>query len=234
MTVSDFSNRELREAAGLVNAALVEAAEACVVPHTFSDAHKQQLRPLFKAARQHEKQKTVRRGLIAALLALVLGAVAFLAFNDTARASVQKWLRSLSGTAITYQTEGDAESTTKAVSNCIPLWLPEGYTLESGFTDSGFFHASYSKDGAASTIDIDAISGEGASSVSFNLYDADYKIRQITIGDCHGELFLSNDANITSAIVWFDDSTGTSFSVMGCLGEEELLRIAKDLEIQYE
>lgn len=228
MTEFMFSDNELRLAAvSARNAILATLPEPEGCKADFSDAFLEKMNALLRLDKKRAARRKRTQRIVAAILALIIGAAALITFHPTVRAAVQKWLRTTFGNTIVYHyTE---EQPADALPNYSIGWLPEGYTLVDSYEDPACRYLVYqNKDEQYLYIDFNAMFDGTLNEMEWDP-DLKYHYSQITVNGCPADLYIVPDQSVSSDLLWFDEDAGVAFQVSGFLSKDELLQIAESI-----
>ena len=185
------------------------------------------LRPLLSDpfGDRRRRRRALGRSAAAVALAAALTAGTVLAVSPEARA----WARNLiveileEYTTIRFvdETGGQAGHT----GQWAPAWLPEGYVLEEIVNlgtrarltyTNGVGNAIFFQHSTAGTIS------------SFN--NEHHEEMDVWINDHPGYLLRAVEPGYRSSLTWYDQASGTAFSLLAELSPEELIRIAESVQ----
>ena len=231
MTEFSFKDRDLRlAAAGARDAILAALPEPEACPADFSEGFHARMKPLLRQGAAWDARRKLRRRLIAALLALVLGAAAVAAFHPAVRAAVQKWFRETFSHSVVYRYTESAPPDAVLPEYTVG-WLPEGYVLTDVYEDTVYRYLVYqNSEDQYIFIDFNYMFDGTISEMEWDS-DLAYEFSQIEIHGCPAHLYIVPDQSCENDLLWFDDATGISFQISGFLSKDELIRIAENITI---
>lgn len=197
--------------------------------HAFSPSFEKKIHKLSRRAAHPFLYRPACRAA-SVVLAVALAGSAWLTFDAGARWAVLGWIRGIQqGTYFVYHRDEDAAAA--AADRQAPryrlTWIPEGYThlktVESGATvitlyaDQEDHLLQFSYAAQPETTDW------------FVVMDGT-ELEQTTVNGQEGDLLLSHDPEVSSALLWVDEDQ-TAFMVTAFLDEEGLIRLAESVEM---
>ena len=185
------------------------------------------LRPLLSDpfGDRRRRRRALGRSAAAVALAAALTAGTVLAVSPEARA----WARNLiveileEYTTIRFvdETGGQAGQT----GQWVPAWLPRGYELKE-YSDEGVGPLSIYTNNNGSVIFFQCTSS--ATTISYD--NEHHEEMDVWISDCPGYLLRAVEPGYQSSLTWYDQASGTAFSLLAELSPEELIRIAESVQ----
>jgi len=226
MNTTTFSNQQLRQAAAAVRRSMLQQYSASSDDHIFSELF------LTKTARliRHEKRRqhwiTASKRAAAVLLALLIGAGAWLTFDVEARASVLQWFREVYENSVVYRfTEPSPPSS--SLPQYELSWLPEGFERKDGSNHPTLTsHAYFNSDG-----DVIVFSYGLLSSNSYlQINDTELSLHeQISFNNITADFYHPTESTIGNALVWIDETQNIYFSIVSTLKKDIILHIAENI-----
>lgn len=220
MIPEDALRRAAREADRALADSLPDPADC---PHTFSPKFQRRMARLIRRHRHKGLYRGLRRAACV-LLAVLLGGTVFLSTNAQAREAFFGWVREQVEGAQRYFHQGNVTSASEIVHYQIDI--PEGYWLEDSLEAEGYFDYYYVNDDGDSIeftyqYETEAAGGE--------LYvdDRETEKKQVMVCGTPGELYLSNEEEMSNTVIWMDQSTGALIDVTAFLDEDALLDLAE-------
>lgn len=226
-----ISDRALRRAAKQVSESMLSSLpspSAC--DRVFSERFETAMVPLLNTARRKERRTLILHRVAAAILALLIGACAFLALNPTTRAAINHWLREIYENQIVYRfTEKDADL---PLPECEIGWIPEGYEQENAYWNPMFGKVVfYNTQHDLLTVEYTKMSDSVVHSVMFD-HPERVVSKSVLVGGNSGDLYLFPDGSESNILVWSDETKNVQFTIYGRLNETELLRMAESIKIK--
>ena len=220
MITEDALRRAAREADRALADSLPDPADCA---HTFSPKFQRRMARLIRRHRHKGLYRGLRRAACV-LLAVLLGGTVFLGTNAQAREAFFGWVREQVEGAQRYFHQGNVTSASEIVHYQIDI--PEGYWLEDSLEAEGYFDYYYVNDDGESIeftyqYETEAAGGE--------LYvdDRETEKKQVLVCGTPGELYLSNEEEMSNTVIWMDQSTGALIDVTAFLDEDALLGLAE-------
>ncbi|HIY07629.1 MAG TPA: DUF4367 domain-containing protein, partial [Candidatus Evtepia faecigallinarum] len=215
MITEDALRRAAREADRALADSLPDPADCA---HTFSPQFQRRMARLIRRHRYKGLYRGLRRAACV-LLAVLLGGTVFLSTNAQAREAFFGWVREQVEGAQRYFHQGNVTSASEIVHYQIDI--PEGYWLEDSLEAEGYFDYYYVNDDGDSIeftyqYETEAAGGE--------LYvdDRETEKKQVMVCGTPGELYLSNEEEMSNTVIWMDQSTGALIDVTAFLDEDAL------------
>lgn len=227
----EFTDEALRNAATLVRKSMLSSLNEEKVPkHEFPDGF---LKSIQEEASQSEKKRShdgeLLRRCIAAVLSVVVGLTLFFAINTEARAAAVEWIKKAFGrqTIFSFLQEDTYISLDFQL-----LWLPDGVEMvdetQTELTHSQLYQdVENSKNGFV--IQCGRMDSQGGLTIVHG--DANYDIRTVEVNRLPGELYISNDTDISNVLIWFDESNRIVFTVDSTLTPDVILHIAENVKL---
>ncbi len=186
---------------------------------------RRRLRPLLSdptGARRRGRHALARSAAAAALAAAVTAGTV-LAVSPEARAWARNLIVEILEEYTTVRFVDDTGTQTGAPGAWAPAWLPEGYELEEEGSQGTMFI--YQNDRG------DMIFFRFASSAAVFSYDNEHHIaKTVFLNGSPAHLLLAVEDGHDSSLTWQDEASGTVFSLLAQLSEDELIKIAESVE----
>lgn len=195
----------------------------------FSKKFERKMRRLIKRVDTPVRYRLQQAACIAAVLALVLSTYVVTATDVGAQFT--GWVKEQYETLIHYFFEGEPSSEVVPENVDYRLsWLPEGYEereMRKMRTDTVVTYDGIGDD--TIYFRYNSISENR----SFFFEPDDLKMKPVPIGTQTGELYESDDPEISSIIVWTNDEETMVFSISAYRSEEDLVKMAENVEQYY-
>ena len=208
-----ISDKDLAAAAAAVRKSMLLALpepENCT--GVFSRKFEEKTEKLKRMWTRKEHSRQWTRGVVAALIWLMLGFSVLFAVNTEVRAAVVGWFKETFGTYTAYWFDGGEE---KTLPEYELTWVPEGYEIvyEDQLPDQRNIvyqcgddvNASFSVSYDLSTNDVP---------LRILTFDGEYTIEEIQINGCPGEFYQSLDASVSSCLVLLDEDENTAITII--------------------
>lgn len=220
MITEDALRRAAREADRALADSLPDPADCT---HTFSPKFQHRMARLIRRHRHKGLYRGLRRAACV-LLAVLLGGTVFLSTNAQAREAFFGWVREQVEGAQRYFHQGNVTSTSEIVRYQIDV--PEGYWLEDSLEAEGYFDYYYVNDDGDSIEFTYQYETEDAGGELY-VDDRETEKKQVMVCGTPGELYLSNEEEMSNTVIWMDQSTGALIDVTAFLDEDALLDLAE-------
>ena len=225
-----ISDEELVKATALVQAAMLASLpepEDCT--GEFSDQFEAKIENLKKTAKRKAAWRKFAKTAVAAVLVVLISFGMLCAVNTEVRASVVGWFKQQFGTVTKYWTDADEHTTLPTYEE---TWIPDGYEViqieEASFGRVVVYQLG---DDISTAFVIDYSIATEDSPLHLYTFDGEYDIQQVTVNGYIGDFYIARDPDVSSALLWLDESTNTIINVMAYLDEEDMLRIAKGIRL---
>lgn len=188
---------------------------------------RRRLRPLLSdptGARRRGRHALARSAAAAALAAAVTAGTV-LAVSPEARAWARNLIVEILEEYTTVRFVDDTGTQTGAPGAWAPAWLPEGYELVE-VVDLG--QQGYLKYENSSSAYILLEFSKG--NTVYHIDNEHHTAKEVLINGNPGYLLLANSSGEASTLTWADEGSGTSFSLLAELSENELIKIAESVK----
>ena len=192
--------------------------------HVFSRRFRRRMNALIRR-QKHPIACRVAQRAAAILLAALIGAGAWLAFDANARAACFRWLKERNKTDTVYRFRGEDVKNDRIYH---PAWLPEGYEEKSIILNPGMTSIIYSCGGGKSILLICMPMEQGG---AIGVDPDTAKEQSVKVNGNPGTLYLESDPDKDSVLVWFDEKTNLSFSISASLRKRDILHIARSIPL---
>lgn len=152
-----------------------------------------------------------------------------LAFSTETRAAVTGWFKKQFGTITNYWTDGDLETTLPTYE---ATWIPDGYEVIQ-IEDSGTARLLVYQlgDDISTGFVIGYWLTAEDSPLFVDIFDGEYDIEHVSVNGYTGDFYIAHDPDVSSVLLWLDESTNTIITVNAFYGEEDMLRIANGIRL---
>lgn len=195
--------------------------------HTFSPVFERKMKKLVRRG-NHPLRYKILHAAACLLLVLLLSGCSILAFSAEAREAFVGWVREVYETSFIYRFSGSDQVTPPSVLYR-PTYIPDGYRMTSeSVTDGGAQRISYRNDfgflGHFTCFPAD-------SSPVFHIErDGSETYQRVLVNGNPAELYLDQDEDEASILLWKDRDEGTIFCVSAQVSETELIKMAESIE----
>ncbi len=212
-----------------MNAYLASLPETDGYDHSFATAFESVMERLIRRFERGRQLRTIARRVAAVLLALSIGAGAFVGLNAEARMAVQNWIRRISSTNIIYSSTGC--NSTGEVPEFEITWLPKNVELtDVVYMESIYIYAFKDKTSCEGVAGLQVCDMGDSNNLSLYTGEGVCTITEVTINGMHGEIVCHNDADYE--IVWIDENGGHIYCLNSELDLDTMLRIARGNKIK--
>jgi hypothetical protein len=178
--------------------------------------YRRKIRPLY--------QQVLQRAAAFLLCALVsLGVL--MAASPTVRAAVVRWVRTWYEDHIEYVFRDDGSKPEPSDSR--PTWLPEGYRETSDTSSPDITRITYENDRGEKLYftRVSIVQGDGKQTST-----EDMVVKTAAIHGCEAELYLSQNEEKSSKIIWMNKSDGFNYNITGYVSETVLIALAESVQ----
>lgn len=194
------------------------------VPHIFSKSFERKMKRLIRSVNHGVSYRLVQRVACFALV-IFLGIISLVAAIPTARAAVIEWIRNQYEAYVEYflphGLQNNADSNQYTISP-----LPDGYYETNRFDVEGSCTVLYSN-----TTDsrIHFIYSKDPDAVSFLVMSDESTLINIDLEECTADLYIPQNNNEATSIVWYDNLKETIFYISGVFETDEIIELAKNV-----
>lgn len=228
---TDITDEALRNAAMLMREAMLSSLDAeTTVEHDFSTNFLESILSESKKCRDDVSSlKSLTHCCIVAMISIAIGVSLFFTINTAARAATVEWVKKVfNGQTIFSFSQGCAE---------VPLdfqllWLPDGMVMvEEAQTEVSHLQLYQNEQCKEDGFVVQCGYMDMQSDLTLMLGDVNYDIRTTKVNGMPGELYISSDANISNALIWFDESNRIVFTIDSTLNADVILHIAENIKL---
>lgn len=173
--------------------------------------------------------KKCMQNVAAVLLVVLLSFAALMAISPTVRATVVKWFEVQRENYIEYFFTDVSPEKDHPLAEYSPTWVEEGYTIvEDEPLFAGMKNVYYENEEGTPLlfgyISMSASNGSGVDTENMTISD-------VTVNGCDGQLFLSDNPEVSNYLVWMDEDHNIQFYIDGFISESGLLHMANSVNI---
>ena len=202
-------------------------------PHTFSRRFRRRMRPLLANPAGYVRSaarplwRKVLRAAACVVLACALALGTLRAVSPETYAAVVQWVAEWYETLMVYYFYGAPEE------ESLPLYaitaLPEGYEETREPLEAPGYRGSYYQNAQGQEIyfTCESMTKGYASTVLLD----DMVIKEVSIGNCPGKLYLSQDPAQSNMVTWTDEENSLLFSIDAFAEESVLLHMAESVSL---
>lgn len=165
----------------------------------------------------------------AAMFAVTVGlsATVLSSLSPSVHAVMKAWFKSIRQSDIVYYFTGEANG--EALPRYMIADLPEGYQqTEKGVDWDDYRRINYENQNDQTLQFIYFYMEEGS---AFTIDTENMIVSDITVNGCDGQLFLSLDPSVSSAIVWMDEAVNIQFVIDAYEDSSVLLHMAESVSL---
>ncbi len=225
-----ITDSQLTQAAAIVRNSMLMALEQAEIPtHNFSSEFKLRIQALRKQENHRQSIHKVMRGCVAAILAFIMGTGLFLTVNVEARATVIAWIKEVFEDRIEYWFTGNLK-------NAFPeyeiTWVPDDmeciYDKTTEYSRSVvYMNPNDPQQGFTFSY---SCMQEGSGTIMV-INDTAHSIILVDINGMVGDLYLSQDPEITHCLIWFDEEQQVTFNITSYMDSNVILHIAESVNL---
>lgn len=223
-----YSDQDLIDAATRVRNVL---AELDALPedekHTFSTHFLLEMDSLIRRVHIRYSLKKCAQSVAAAILLLLISSTAWLTFNVEARADFLQWARNEYEDSIIYRFFNRNELCDTLSINV--NWLPDGFEKNFSEYSNGSGVLLFTDESGHEIIFSYYIIADGMSTSITSNENTVHK--DVTVCGSPADFYESSDENDSNMLWWIDEDIGIAFELNAFLPEEEMLKIAKNVQI---
>ena len=225
-----ITDSQLTQAAAIVRNSMLMALDQAEIPtHNFSSEFEVKIQALRKQENHRQAIHKVMHRCVAAILALVLGTGIFLTVNVEARATVIAWIKEVFEDRIEYWFTGNLK-------NAFPeyeiTWVPDDMEciyVESTEYSRSVIYMNPNDPQRGFTFSYSRMQ-EGSGTIMV-INETAHSIIPVDINGMIGDLYLSQDPEITHCLIWFDEEQQIAFNITSYMDSDVILHIAESIKL---
>lgn len=224
-----ITDEALRNAAKQVRESMLASLPEEPTEHTFSEEFLTSIEKLRQSEQKRASRITLFRRSIAALLSVVVGLSLFFGLNTEARAAALRWAKQTAWGRTVFSFFGEAE---EALPEFEVMWVPEGVELVNEIVEPDCVMRLYSDpddDSQSFAIQCALMDSDSPLIISHN--KSEYLIHSTIVNTHYAELYIAQDSSVSNGLVWFDDDTGVSFTIISDMKPDVILHIAENIKL---
>lgn len=194
------------------------------IQHMFSPQFENKIRKLKKKA-DHLVFYRAMHCVASILLAILIGASAWLAVDVEARAAVFGWIKEVYKDFFVYRYEDKSENPITE-SDYRPSWLPDGYTEFFIDDTTELILIAYANE-AGEMLKFNYV--QNPNETRWNVDLTQMEIASVQVNGNAADLLISTSPDIANCILW-STPDNTAFYISAFLDEDDLARIAESVE----
>lgn len=228
--MNSITDSQLTQATAIVRNSMLMALEQSEIPtHDFSSEFELRIQALRKQENHRLAIHKVMRGCVAAILAFIMGTGVFLTVNVEARAAVIAWIQEVFEDRIEYWFTGDSK-------NEFPeydlTWAPDDMECiydETTEHSRSVVYMNRNDPQQGFTFSYSRMQ-EGSGTIMV-INETAHSMIPVDINGMAGDLYLSQDPEITHCLIWFDEEHQITFNLTSYMDSEVILHIAESVNL---
>lgn len=226
----DFSDRDLKHAAGLVRDSMLEYVDALPdVEYEYSDGFLEKMNVLIARARRSEIRKRAFRRVASFFLALLIGAGAYLAINTEARAAVISWIRETYEHSVIYRFYRLSEN--EDLPLYAPKWIPSGYELVEDYISQNRRTIYYDNNETGDSIAFDYFYMDKGTLIELQNMKGALHSERLSINGMIADFYQADLYSIENNLIWISENQNIAFTMYSGLDKSVILHIAESVEL---
>lgn len=225
-----ISDSQLTQATAIVRNSMLMALNQAEIPtHNFSSEFELRIQALRKQENQRQVIHKVMRGCVAAILVFIMGTGIFLTVNVEARATVIAWIKEVFEDRIEYWFTGSPQ---KEFPEYELTWVPDNMECiydESTEYSCSVIYMNPNDPQRGFTFSYSRIQ-EGSGTIMV-INETEHSIILVDINGMAGDLYLSQDPEITHCLIWFDEEHQITFNITSYMDSDVILHIAESVKL---
>lgn len=229
MTKRFITDEELVVATTMVSEAMLRALpepEDCI--GQFTAQFEEKIEKLKKTAVRKVNSRKFARSAVAAILVILIGFSMLCVFNTEVRAAVVTWFKETFETYTTYWFTTDEDT--------LPQYelmvIPDGFELVYEAASDHMCVMAYQRgNDVKDSFTFDYAVANNDTLLTIHTLYANYKTESVIINGCFGELYISDNPEESSTLVWLDETTNIVFTLSSYMGRDDMLHIANNVNL---
>ena len=225
-----ITDSQLTQATAIVRNSMLMALDHSEVPiHNFSSEFELRIQALRKQENHRQAIHKVMRGCVAAILAFIMGMGLFLTVNVEARATVIAWIKEIFEDRIEYWFTEDPQ-------NAFPeyeiKWVPDDMECiydETTEHSRSVVYMNPNDSQQGFTFSYSRMQ-EGSGTIMV-INETVHSMIPADVNGMVGDLYLSQDPEITHCLIWFDEEHQITFNLTSYMDSEVILHIAESVNL---
>lgn len=194
--------------------------------HHFSLRFKRKMSKLIKKT-DHPIRYIWAKRVAGLILALWVGFVVVFAVSPTVRASVIGWIKETYESYIEYFFNDSLSDRAENKEEYNISSLPEGYILSQRVNPDGFCMVVYSNENGDK---IDFVYSKDSDAGNMLIKAENAVIVPTYINECEAEMYLPNDPNNATGIIWYDTEKNMMFYLSAVCSKDIIIHMAKSVK----
>lgn len=226
-----YTDEQLKEVCIMYSEALERSLpdlSECVAPFEYSKNFLDKIEKIVLHERRREKISALSRRVASIILAVLIGAGAWLTVDTEARAAFVSWVREVYEDSFIYRYFG--EKPEEGLREYEITALPEGYELVAAdCTDTMHIKLYQHEDSAIMIVYYQNHEGRSHIIEKRNEFDCEWK--EVYVNGIVSDYYDLKDDALANELLWIDERDGVVFHLSAYLEESEMVRIAESIRI---
>lgn len=226
-----YTDDQLRRASGVIARALEKSLpdpSECVAPFDYSQDFLDKMDKLIRKARRRDMVRLVAQRVASVILAVLIGASAWLTVDTEARAAFVSWVREVYEDSFVYRYFG--EKPEEGLQEYEITALPEGYELATTDCTHTMHIKLYQHEDSAIML-VYYQNHEGRSHIIEKRDEFDCEWKEVYVNGIVSDYYDLKDDALANELLWIDERDGMVFHLSAYLEESEMVRIAESIKI---
>lgn len=219
-----ITDKMLKEAIIKADNALLDELEKEECEHVFSDEFEFKMKSIIKSVKPR-RRKVVLKSIASIFIICLLTGSAFVFSETELGAACSTWIKTQYDKIMSYRMADYAEGEEGQLTEYNPEWLPYGYRK------SGVVNGADMKVVIYSAAEGQSIRFMYTKKGSITIEQDNHEYIELKVVDCYAELYISNNSEVSSKIVWIDEDEKIMFCISAFLEAEELIKIAESVAV---
>lgn len=222
-----YTDDQLKRASGVIARALEKSLpdpSECVAPFEYSQDFLDKMDKLIRKVRRRNTVRIASQRVASVILAVLIGASAWLTVDTEARAAFVSWVREVYEDSFIYRYFG--EKPEEGLQEYEIAALPEGYELVTAdCTDS--MHIKLYQSGDSSMMLIYYQHHDGRTHIVESREEFDCQYKEVFVNGISADYYDLEDDAFANELLWVDEENSVVFHLSAYLGDAEMIRIAE-------
>lgn len=228
--MNSITDSQLTKATAIVRNSMLMALDQTEIPiHNFSSEFELGIQALQKQENHRLAIHKVMRGCVAAILAFIMGTGVFLTVNVEARATVIAWIKEVFEDRIEYWFTGVPQ---KELPVYDLTWVPDDMECiydETTEHSRSVVYMNPNDPQQGFTFSYSRMQ-EGSGTIMV-INETVHSMIPVDVNGMVGDLYLSQDPEITHCLIWFDEEQQITFNLTSYMDSDVILHIAESVKL---
>lgn len=227
-----YTDDQLRRASGVIARALEKSLPdpaECVAPFDYSQDFLDKMDKLIRKARRRDTVRLVTQRVASVLLAVLIGASAWLTVDAEARAAFVSWVREVYEDSFVYRYFG--EKPDEGLQEYEITALPEGYELViADCRDDKHVKIYQGTDGKVMLVYHQYFDDRDYIVINESEFSCTWE--QVRVNDNDGDFYQYHNEKYANELFWINEETRVAFQLSAFMDRDEMIRIAESIQIK--